>query len=79
MEEFEDLEIVNPKELREEMLLQLLAVFIRRFGGEVTISTHEFGMVEGLEIVAKHTTPDNLVLRLEDEVEVILETDEGFD
>jgi hypothetical protein len=71
-----DFEIVNPEELREEVLLQLLAVFVRRFGGEVTISAREFGMVEGLELFARHTTTESLMLRLEDEAEIYLEVDD---
>jgi hypothetical protein len=69
-------EIVNPQELREEVLLQLLAVFVHRFGGEVLISAHEFGMVEGVGVLAKQCNEDYLRLRL-DETEIILEMEES--
>jgi hypothetical protein len=61
-----DLEIVNPVELREEQLLQLLAVFIRRFGGEVHITEREFAMVEGIPVIAQQVTPEDLRLRLDE-------------
>ena len=76
MSDSDFVEIVNPQELREEVLLQLLAVFVHRFGGEVLISAREFGMAEGAEILARHVTPEHLMLRLEDEAEIILEIDE---
>ena len=75
MSDSEDFKIVNPQELREETLLQLLAVFVHRFGGEVTISAREFAMVEGVEVLARHTTPEHLSLRLE-EAEVFIEVDD---
>ena len=57
MSNSEGFEIIDPQKLREEVLLQLLAVFVNRFGGEVTISAREFGMVEVAEIIARRTTP----------------------
>ena len=70
-----DFEMVNPQELREEMLLQLLAVFIRRFGGEVTITAREFGMVEGLEVLAQQSTPEHLKLCIDEGETFIIETE----
>lgn len=64
-----DFEISNPSE-REEKLLQLLAVFVRRFGGEVVITQREFDMVEGLPLFANHTTPEHLRMRLVEEHEI---------
>jgi hypothetical protein len=72
-----DFEIVNPQEMREEMLLQLLAVFVRRFGGEVTITANEFGMVEGLEVIAQQLSPEHLKLRIDEGETFILETEVG--
>jgi hypothetical protein len=72
-----DFEIVNPQEMREEMLLQLLAVFVRRFGGEVIVTAHEFGMVEGLEIVAQQTTTEHLKLRIDEGETYIFEAEES--
>jgi hypothetical protein len=63
----ENLEIVNPQELREEQLLRLVAVFVQRFGGEVTLSEREFEMMEGADIFASHPAPGILRLRLYDE------------
>lgn len=61
-----DFEIVNSQELREELLLQLLAVFVRRFGGDVVITSREFGMVEGLDVIAQQVTPEHLRLRIDE-------------
>lgn len=71
-----DFEVISPKELREEVLIQLLAVFVHRFGGEVTISAREFAMVEGAEILAHHITSDHLLLRLNEEEIILAEMDE---
>lgn len=65
----EELEIVNPNELKLEMALQLLAVFVHRFGGDLVISKNEFEMVEGLDIFATQLTPGHLRLRFLDEEE----------
>lgn len=67
-----DFDIVDSQELREELLLQLLAVFVRRFGGEVTITAREFGMVEGVEIIARQVSPEHLKLRLDEGEEFVL-------
>ena len=64
----ENLEIVNPQELREEQLLRLVAIFVQRFGGEVLISEREFEMMEGAVVFGSHPAPGQLRLRLyEDE------------
>lgn len=63
-----DFEIIDTQEMREDVLLQLLAVFVNRFGGEVMISAREFGAVEGCLLLAKHVTPEHLRLRLGEEV-----------
>lgn len=67
-----DFEIINPKinSESEEKLMQLLAVFIRRFGGEVLITQREFDMVEGLPLLANYTTPEHLRVRLVEEHEI---------
>lgn len=64
------MEIINPEELSYDMALQLLAVFIRRFGGEAVISAREFALVEGLPVYARHITPEHLRLRLVEEHEL---------
>jgi hypothetical protein len=45
-------------------LTQLLAVFVRRFGGEVTISEREFSMVEDMPVMASKLPTGALRLRL---------------
>lgn len=66
----EDLEIVEPKALQLEMALQLLAIFVRRFGGEVVVTQREFDMVEDLPLIARQVTPEHLRLRLVEECEL---------
>lgn len=65
-----DFKIINPSEDREEKLLQLLAVFVRRFGGEVVITQREFDMVEGLPLLANQATSEHLKMRLVEEFEM---------
>jgi hypothetical protein len=72
-------EIVNPQELREDMLLRLLAVFVQRFGGEVVIAKNEFDMLEGVEVFANQTTPEHLRLRLYYDLGVDMEDDSPED
>ena len=69
-------ESTNPQEFREEVLLQLLAVFVRRFGGEVVITSREFDMVEGLDVIAKQIGLEQLRLRIEDEFVEIVEDED---
>jgi len=65
-----DFEIVNPKDMKEEKLLQLLAVFVRRFGGEVVVTQREFDMVEGLPLLGNYISKEHLRLRLVEEHEI---------
>jgi hypothetical protein len=62
----EDLEIVDSKDIKLEMALQLLAVFVHRFGGEVIINKREFEFIEGVDVVAKHISSEQLRLKLND-------------
>lgn len=71
-----DEEIITTQECEQFKLdtaLQLLAVFIHRFGGDVVINQNEFDMLEGVPISAQLIAPSHLRLRLMDEFE-----DEGI-
>jgi hypothetical protein len=50
--------------IKLDVALQLLAVFVNRLGGEVVISQKEYEMMEGVQLLAKHLTPEHLLLRL---------------
>ena len=54
------------EDLKLDTLLQLLAVFVHRFGGEVVVSQREFDMVEGCDVLGSNITPNHLRLRLDD-------------
>ena len=69
----QEVEIVTPEEKQElkvETLLQLLAVFIRRFGGEVVLTQREYAMVEGLPVLVRQVTPERIRLRLVEDYEL---------
>lgn len=56
MDDFESIEILTPNEKQEakiDTLLQLLALFVLRFGGEVEISRHEFEAAQGYSVYAR--------------------------
>jgi hypothetical protein len=46
----EDFEIIDPHEAQIDTLLQILAVLIRRLGGETVISRAEFEEFEGVPV-----------------------------
>jgi hypothetical protein len=50
--------------IKLDVALQLLAVFVNRLGGEAVISQKEYDLMEGEVLLAKHLTPEHLLLRL---------------
>ena len=59
-----EIETNEKEQYSVDTLLQLLAIFIHRSGGEVIISRHEFDMVNGMEVFGRNLTPEVLRLRL---------------
>jgi hypothetical protein len=59
-----EIETNEKEQYSVDTLLQLLAIFINRSGGEVIITRQEFDMVEGVEVFGRSLTPDILRLRV---------------